>query len=89
MPMINMDDYPHPCSRRNPHTRHGYCPGTAPEFPGEDVEVVPTTADDLHPDCRFGGTEGSPCLDVTSPGTWTVTYVSGAPDPSRPRGHVF
>jgi hypothetical protein len=26
MPMINMNDYPRPCSRRNPHTRHGWQP---------------------------------------------------------------
>jgi hypothetical protein len=31
-------DYPQPCSRNNPHTPHGYCPGTAPEFPWEKIE---------------------------------------------------
>lgn len=31
---------PRPCRRTNPHTPHGGCPGTAPEFPWERVEVV-------------------------------------------------
>jgi hypothetical protein len=29
-----------PCNRRNPHTPHDSCPGTAPEYPSERVEVV-------------------------------------------------
>jgi hypothetical protein len=34
-----------PCRRRNAHTPHGNCLGTAPEFPGEPVEQVsPPTA---------------------------------------------
>ena len=33
-------DDPRPCSRRNAHTNHGACPGTAPEFPWEAVEEV-------------------------------------------------
>ena len=28
------------CSRRNPHTPHGACLGTAPEFPWEQIEQV-------------------------------------------------
>jgi hypothetical protein len=33
-------DQPRPCNRRNAHTNHGACPGTAPEFPREAVEEV-------------------------------------------------
>jgi hypothetical protein len=33
-------DQPVPCKRRNAHTSHGACPGSAPEFPWEAVEEV-------------------------------------------------
>lgn len=33
-------DVPGPCGRYNPHTPHGQCPGTAPEYPSEPVEVI-------------------------------------------------
>jgi hypothetical protein len=29
-----------PCGRRNPHTDHGNCPGSASEFPSEPTEIV-------------------------------------------------
>lgn len=28
------------CHRRNPHTPHGRCQGTAPEYPSETIEIV-------------------------------------------------
>lgn len=28
------------CPRRNPHTPHGPCPGTAPEYPSETADTV-------------------------------------------------
>ena len=31
---------PAPCHRTNAHTPHGKCPGTAPEFPSERIEIV-------------------------------------------------
>jgi len=49
-----------PCKRRNPHTPHGTCLGTAPEFPSEAVEYVTTAGirppdhDTLAADAREG-----------------------------------
>jgi len=33
-------DAPGPCGRYNAHTAHGNCPGTAPEYPSDQVETI-------------------------------------------------